>query len=170
MATFGKLDIGGLTTFYEGGAIAGGHYAPANGNGKADFIKAYIGGRVGAIDVTCALYVFVGAGDAGALIKATQEVNVNAPAWYQFDFAAPKPNVVHATQYFILFFTDENMDFWYDAGGAAGINCSKSDIGTYPVFPDPLVGEAASQAMRSIYCSYTPDVGGGRRLLVGVGL
>jgi len=159
MATFGKTDIGGSTAS-SGEKVFGGHYAPADGNGTADSIEVYLDFSV-ATKLKGALYVYIGAGNAGAVLAngLTDEiVPLTGARWHVLPFSGTKPSVVNGTQYFIIVMVDDDSTFYYTAGGAAGINLYKTV--TYGAFEDPLTGESASTAMRSVFCNYTPSGAG----------
>jgi len=162
MATFGKTDIGGSNTT-TAIRIVGGHYAPANGNGTADSIEVYLNFTGATEKLKGALYEYVGPGDAGNLIAngVTDEITpLTGARWHVLPFSGTKPSVVDGTQYFIMWLGSETDHiFYYDSGGAAGINCY-GPIRAYDGFTDPLINETASTAMRSIFCNYTPSGAG----------
>jgi len=108
--------------------------------------------------VRCALYAYVGDGNAGALLGITEErdVNVAPAAVEEFVFNNPKPALANTTYFLAAYGEDATCGTFRDAGGTGHCYLDRAYDSTYP---DPLAGESSSTFTRSIYCEYTTSQG-----------
>jgi len=157
MATFGNTD-----TTVDNAVDAKGHHAYIVAHcpeaGTANFIKAVIDSAGGNCKAKCALYtsddVFLAATEVKTLAMAQAQIT--------FNFADPKPSLVH-DDYHIVLMTEEVGD-WQMLCYKTVIGQSTytdNDDAAYPTFNDPLgTSHTAANAAGDIYCDYTATAEG----------
>jgi len=158
MATFGYLIEGGSWTNYSVYEVQGYHAAPADGDGTLTKISGYLRNSGASRKATALLYQYLGAGSAGAHLATSVEIDVptSGATWRDFVINHALTNGV---QYWLFIAVENglNVELAYNLGGAAGVGIYDDHV--YGVWEDPMVGETASSAERSIYATYTPSAG-----------
>ena len=123
-------------------------------DGVVDSIFAYVRAQSGNVKFKCAIYDYESMG----LVGVTEERSglSSEPAWIQFTFSEPKPQVENDKTYVLAVWASE------DDGNIGEIAYTSGDNGLYAVysyngFPDPLGAVTElSDRKHSIYAYYTP--------------
>jgi hypothetical protein len=161
--TFGYTSIGATTATYA--QITGQVGTPLDGDGTVDSISAYYRTSSGTSHMKAALYEYVAARDAGALIAETEEIEIDTTAqWNVMNFPSP-PSVTDGTTYYLCVWQQSNALWNYDSTGGGNENWYRSQ--SYGSWSDPMTSEASyGDPCYSIYATYTQ--GGGEPTLVDV--
>ncbi len=160
--TFGEA-AGGASTFTFTNYIMAKVAAPADGDGTADSISFYCGSWVAGGKVKGALYLN---SNSSLLTPQTEEKSSGAGGVNTFNFTGG-PSVTNGTNYGIAVWNgDYSVSIQYDTGGVSGN--SKYQNLTYGTWPNPAT-LTNSDAIYSVYCTYTPAAGGYAETVSGVG-
>lgn len=132
----------------------------ADGNGLADSITVYVKFTgVGELKFKAALFEYIAANDAGALIATTPETIIAGDSeskWCTANFSAPKPPVVDGTTYWVAVLTKASAGTVSILGKPTNGTLSLHNNRTYTSgWLDPWINEA-NFWLTSIYCTYTP--------------
>lgn len=156
MDTFGYTTAGGNFAQISD-YILGSHFTTTDA-ALATNIKAYLKNQTSNKVAKCAIYEYLGQGDAGALIAQTEEKVIPVSQdWYTFNFAT-YPVLASNTTYFLVAWANRPDDVGVPACSLAAD--LEQWIGlyneiAYGAFPNPMTGETYSAGKHSIYATCT---------------
>jgi len=153
MGDFGYKTIGGSSV--DSSYWIRGSVFTITENGVAQSITAYVNCTYIAKHAKCAIYKHSDL----SLVGVTEEKLIphDAPAWYTFNFADPKPTLTSGTAYILVYWGDAISgmhSFYYNTGDT---DQGHAQNVSYNSFPNPLV-PIHSTRKHSIYCTYSTGV------------
>ena len=152
MATFGYMEEGENFESVSN-RIVGSRFLTGQ-DGVVDSIFAYLRAQSSNVKFKCAIYDY----ETMSLLGVTEERSglSTAPAWIQFTFPEPKPQIENDKTYVLVCWANEDDGNIGEIAYSSGENGLYLDL-TYNSFPDTLSGYTElSDRAHSIYAYYTP--------------